>query len=283
MRPAARNPAEQRRWVTPDDLNVAPALLGLPLARPTRRAWVMLIDVTVVAIISSLGNAWLLAALAGVAMAQAWADKRQRAVPWWAWALVAAALAAGVVQAGRDHFATPTTQRALADADDDKAAAYPAAKAASGAQAEQAHLARIAALEAELAVARKPLHWVDQAKTWLDETGLSLGWAIVYFSLLPAWWHGQTLGKRLMGLRVMELTGKPMELMQNLKRYGGYAAGMATGGLGFAQLLWDPNRQALHDKAAHTVVVDLRLPRRATHGLDLPASSAAGPAPPPVN
>ena len=36
---------------------------------------------------------------------------------------------------------------------------------------------------------------------------------------------------------------------------------MATGGLGFAQLLWDPNRQALQDKAAHTAVLDLRAAR----------------------
>jgi len=38
---------------------------------------------------------------------------------------------------------------------------------------------------------------------------------------------------------------------------------MATGGLGFAQVLWDPNRQGLQDKAAHTVVLDLRAARRA--------------------
>jgi hypothetical protein len=46
-------------------------------------------------------------------------------------------------------------------------------------------------------------------------------------------------------------------------RYGGYAAGLATGGTGFLQVLWDPNRQAVEDKLAHTVVVDLRGPRAA--------------------
>jgi uncharacterized RDD family membrane protein YckC len=66
------------------------------------------------------------------------------------------------------------------------------------------------------------------------------------------------VGKRLLALRVVELTGRPMTVLLSLKRYGGYAAGMATGGLGFAQVLWDANRQGLHDKAAHTVVLDLR-------------------------
>ena len=45
--------------------------------------------------------------------------------------------------------------------------------------------------------------------------------------------------------------------MLAFKRYGGYAAGVSTGMVGFLQVLWDSNRQALHDKAAHTVVIDL--------------------------
>ena len=32
--------------------------------------------------------------------------------------------------------------------------------------------------------------------------------------------------------------------------------------IGFTQLLWDPNRQAIQDRTAHTVVVDLRAARR---------------------
>jgi hypothetical protein len=139
--------------------------------------------------------------------------------------------------------------------------------------------ARIAQLEAELAAVReaatghaqaqleharealrraRPPGMREQLASLLDTVASSLGWGIVYFSLLPAWWGGQTLGKRLLKLRVVELTGQPMTVMRCLKRYGGYAAGMATGGLGFAQMLWDPNRQGLQDKAAHTVVIDLR-------------------------
>jgi uncharacterized RDD family membrane protein YckC len=115
----------------------------------------------------------------------------------------------------------------------------------------------------------------------LESVGASFGWGIVYFSLLPAWWGGQTLGKRLLGLRVVELTGKPPSVMHSLKRYGGYAAGMATGGLGFAQVLWDANRQGLQDKAAHTVVVDLRAPAQPPAGTGvqptLPGAGRAAP------
>ena len=124
----------------------------------------------------------------------------------------------------------------------------------------QAAEVRIAVLQAQLAEARRPksFNLRERILSWADEVGLGLGWAIVYFTLLPVWWNGQTVGKRLLGLRVVELTGKPITAMRAFKRYGGYAAGMATGMFGFAQVLWDPNRQAIQDKTAHTVVIDLR-------------------------
>jgi len=43
--------------------------------------------------------------------------------------------------------------------------------------------------------------------------------------------------------------------MDAFARYGGYAAGLATGAVGFLRLLWDPNLQAIEDKIAGTVVV----------------------------
>jgi uncharacterized RDD family membrane protein YckC len=143
--------------------------------------------------------------------------------------------------------------------------ALASASAASGAAIAGRQSARIAVLESELAAARKarPLPWRDDLQRRLRRLGLRFGWAIAYFTLLPTWWRGQTVGKRLFGLRVVELTGKPLGLMTCFGRYGGYAAGLATGGLGFLQVLWDPNRQAVQDKLAHTVVVDLRGPRAA--------------------
>ena len=112
--------------------------------------------------------------------------------------------------------------------------------------------------KARRALAEKPAGLRAQVSGFLDDIGAGLGCGIVYFSLLPAWWGGQTVGKKFLRLRVVELTGKPLMVMHALKRYGGYAAGLATGGVGFLQLLWDPNRQGLHDKDAHTVVVDRR-------------------------
>ena len=118
------------------------------------------------------------------------------------------------------------------------------------------------------------------AFAWLrdiaDEVGLLFGWGTVYMTLFTALWRGRTPGKRVMGLRVVRLTGEPLGLFRSFERAGGYAAGFATGLLGFARVWWDPNRQAIHDKIAETVVVRERL-RRDRGGARPPERGGASP------
>jgi uncharacterized RDD family membrane protein YckC len=90
---------------------------------------------------------------------------------------------------------------------------------------------------------------------WLDDLGLSFGWNALYFTAFTALWKGQTPGKRMLGIRVVRLNGQPMTLWSAFERFGGYAAGLLTGLLGFAQVYWDRNRQAIHDKITETVVI----------------------------
>lgn len=88
-----------------------------------------------------------------------------------------------------------------------------------------------------------------------DEIGIGFGWAGLYFTFFPAFWRGRTPGKRIMGIRVLRLDGKPIGLWLAFNRFGGYAASIFTGLLGFFEMFWDANRQALHDRIASTVVV----------------------------
>ena len=99
--------------------------------------------------------------------------------------------------------------------------------------------------------------WVRDAA---DEAGLIFGWGTVYLTLFLVLWDGRTPGKKALDLRVVRLNGEPLTLFLSLERAGGYAAGLATGLLGFAQIWWDPNRQAIHDKIAETVVIRESLP-----------------------
>lgn len=301
--PRAAPPRGPRDRVTPEDLNVAPELLGQPLARPGRRAAALAIDGLCIAALNALGNAWVALALAALLL---WQRAQRRAAaaagapaaqprherPWHVVGAAVLLLGLGALthQDEARHTAAEEREAAVAAADDtvrEPAAEALAASAASavatgpvraGAALDEddeagsawqgrklrALQARIAAQQEELQRLRAPGlgAWQARARHWLDELGEGWLWSLLYFTLLPAGWlggcPGQTLGKRLLGLRVAELTGKPMTPMRNLKRYGGYAAGMATGGLGLLQLLWDANRQAIQDKTAHTVVLDLR-------------------------
>jgi len=89
----------------------------------------------------------------------------------------------------------------------------------------------------------------------LDDIGFGLGWWTMYFAILMPLMKGQTPGKKALGIRVVRLDGQRVTWWHAFERAGGYAAGFATGLLGFLQIYWDPNRQATHDKIAGTVVI----------------------------
>jgi uncharacterized RDD family membrane protein YckC len=84
--------------------------------------------------------------------------------------------------------------------------------------------------------------------------------AFLYYVLQHGTW-GQTLGKRAMNLRVVrESDGGPIGYGQAAWRLlFQYLLSLLTCGIGgivdVAWILWDPRRQALHDKVAKTVVV----------------------------
>lgn len=97
--------------------------------------------------------------------------------------------------------------------------------------------------------------FADLAKDVWSQLGSAIGLWSLYFTVLLTVLKGQTIGKRLMRVRVLRLDGEPITWWSAFERAGGYAAGIATGLLGFAQVLWDPNRQCTHDKITGTVVV----------------------------
>ena len=107
----------------------------------------------------------------------------------------------------------------------------------------------------ELATAERGTGLFGTLRNLVDELGFGFGWASLYLTVMLSWWKGQTIGKRLLGIRVLRLDGEPITWWVAFERAGGYAAGFATGLLGFAQVYWDSNRQAIHDRIVGTVVV----------------------------
>jgi hypothetical protein len=90
----------------------------------------------------------------------------------------------------------------------------------------------------------------------VEDLVLGFGWAAFYFTMFTALWYGQTPGKKLFSIRVIQLDGTPLSIWESFGCYVGYGADIATGLLGFAQIFSDPNRQAIHDKISVTIVVN---------------------------
>lgn len=72
-----------------------------------------------------------------------------------------------------------------------------------------------------------------------------IGWSLV----------GQTIGKRMLGLRVMSYDGQGLTLKQALLRYFGYWLSAFPFFLGYIWVLVDDERLGWHDKIAHTCVI----------------------------
>jgi uncharacterized RDD family membrane protein YckC len=66
---------------------------------------------------------------------------------------------------------------------------------------------------------------------------------------------GQTLGKIWVGLRVVDVAGRPPGYLRALFRTALGALGVLVAGLGLLPMLFDPARRALHDRILHTRVI----------------------------
>lgn len=80
--------------------------------------------------------------------------------------------------------------------------------------------------------------------------------AIIYFSMLEGGPTGQTLGKRALGIRVIDFErGGPIGIGRGAIRYFGRIVSTIPLLLGYFWMLWDQERRTWHDKFATAVVV----------------------------
>ncbi len=80
---------------------------------------------------------------------------------------------------------------------------------------------------------------------------------MVYFT----WFHGsvgQTPGKMMLGLRIVQATGEPMTFGHAFLRWTGYLISKLAVYLGFIWIAFDRRKQGWHDKIAGTVVVTVK-------------------------
>lgn len=76
----------------------------------------------------------------------------------------------------------------------------------------------------------------------------------IYYTFYHGY-YGQTLGKMLLGLKVIKTNGEELSYSISLKRWFGYFASGFFFGIGYLMPIFTQNRQALHDKIADTFVI----------------------------
>lgn len=308
----ALSKAETREVITPYAFKVDNALLGLPLASPTRRALAMIIDVALIFLAAKI-SATIIAFVAAMAFykgtAQQYLPKMSNV---WRRILkiVAASIlfvsALAVLSIGIDYLEGADPDQGLtvqglkiqddielnstekkqvnaylvqtADESCEQSCQQNALDNLIGqvpklAEMDDLQNPQLAKAFLQLLVlgennglklaqliedkpAQTTTHSILQwGKGIIQDLGLGFGWAAVYFTLFSLLWRGQTPGKKLCNTRVVALSGESLGLLDCFGRYGGYGAGFATGLLGFLQVYWDPNRQAIQDKISATVVI----------------------------
>jgi uncharacterized RDD family membrane protein YckC len=85
----------------------------------------------------------------------------------------------------------------------------------------------------------------------LVQLALAIGYYVFYQQN-----KGQTLGKKVMKLKVVDSSGKTPPVMTFFLReiIGKFVSAIILG-IGYLMVVWDPKKQALHDKIAGTYVV----------------------------
>jgi uncharacterized RDD family membrane protein YckC len=75
------------------------------------------------------------------------------------------------------------------------------------------------------------------------------------YHVLLWYFAGQTIGKSLIGLRVVPLKGGRVQIWRGILRYLGYYPSALCLGLGFLWIILDKRRMGWHDKIARTCVI----------------------------
>lgn len=116
------------------------------------------------------------------------------------------------------------------------------------------------------------LGWIAAGSRLLEATGGAILGVVLFSAVLFGWsyfialewlWNGQTLGKRLFGLRVINEDGSPARFIavfvRNLVRIADFLPGFY--GFGLVSIVLSSRSQRLGDLAAGTYVVRARRPR----------------------
>ncbi|HEX9896152.1 MAG TPA: RDD family protein [Dehalococcoidales bacterium] len=102
-----------------------------------------------------------------------------------------------------------------------------------------------------LTASEAPMTWLD----WLTYLG-GIVIDIVYWTVAIGW-KGRTLGKFMLGMKVVKTDGSRVGYLRAFGRYWGYVLCNLTLGFGFLAIAWNKQKRGLHDFICDTMVVKI--------------------------
>ena len=85
---------------------------------------------------------------------------------------------------------------------------------------------------------------------------------IIYFALTTYITNGQSIGKKILGIKIISIYHHRFGLWPCIERSLGYVASTLELMIGFYQVVWNSNRMTLHDKIAETIVIKTRIKKK---------------------
>jgi uncharacterized RDD family membrane protein YckC len=239
------------RYLTDEPLRVVPELIGQELASPRRRALALAVD-------------WVVLVLPSVAVALAAALLSLRLADPGGYRALLGFWQGDPAEPAARHALLRDIAPLLVHAD------APGLPAAVGAAVEAGDLDAAASLldDVDFMFAlslgphnETPLqprqvrieveHFIPKAL----RAAAIFGVGALYFTLLTRGRRGATLGKRILGIRVVRLDGHRLSLMESFERFVGYLHIPGSLGVSLLDLWHDANRRLPHDRTVHTAVV----------------------------
>ncbi len=94
-----------------------------------------------------------------------------------------------------------------------------------------------------------------EGQSWYEKTIMNIVLPLSYFGLSTYFTNGQTLGKKIMRIRVVSVVKEGLILWDSFERALAYAASFVELGKGFVQYFYHPNHRTAQDLLAETIVV----------------------------
>lgn len=107
----------------------------------------------------------------------------------------------------------------------------------------------------------------------------SVLWFVIFIAASNYIGNGATIGKKLLGIRIVSTVHPRLSLWHSLERALGYGASALEAFFGFFQYFIDPNGRTVHDRIAATIVIAERRLRASSAQPVVPASLSPVPDP----